>query len=218
MKGFRQGLLAIGLSWSLIACASYEVRVDTYLAEGTSLREDASIAVVTNAEASNPILEAEVKAKLGRLLTARGIQPGPEETAQFGLMASYSISDPQMASVAAPTWQPGGTFLTTTGGTSGSLYSTIHVPVYSTWSSSTVTRYTASLSLMLFDLESFRQSGQVDPKWIGNARTTSESSDLRTLVNYLLVPLVDLIGQDTSRQISIEMRAKDARVGELTGE
>lgn len=190
-------------------CRSIEVQIDTYLDHNAAGRPPGqtsipleAVALVPNAEAENPLLDRELLAHLGTLLEARGVASVPPEEALYGLIASTSLSDPLSSQVSTPVWQPSGTFFASVGGPGGPALTPV-TRVGPAWTSGSRLRFTSRLSLMLFELEPYRESGHLEPVWIGNGRHFGRSSDLRTLARALAIPLIDYLGADTGRQISV---------------
>ncbi len=191
------------------SCRSLEVQIDTYLDPGatglipgqTSIPLDA-VALIPNAEAENPLLDRELLAHLGALLDERGVGSVPPEDAVYGLIASTSLSDPLSSQIPTPVWQPGGTFFASVRGPGGPVLTPV-TRVGPAWTSGSRVRFTSRLSLMLFELAPYRESGRLEPVWIGNARHFGRSSDLRSLARAFASPLIDSLGADTGRQISV---------------
>ncbi len=113
---------------------------------------------------------------------------------------------------ALPMYQAGGTF----NSYGGFPYSTIRTPGYTTYVPYSYTVYTRWLKLSLFD-SSFIEH-KVDPLWIGTITSSGRSSDLREVLNYMLVCAFDHFGENTKKQIITELPADDKRVKALIGE
>ena len=52
--------------------------------------------------------------------------------------------------------------------------------------------------------------------WIGEAMLATGASDVRRLINYLLIAGFEYFGQDTGRQMVVEIEPDDPRVLEIS--
>lgn len=206
MNCFRllPGLVLLPLALLAAGCRSFEASLNTYLAteaQGLTLER---IALVPNQDAENPLLDAELRDRLAALLEERGIQTVAPEEAVFGLLASTSLSDPTSTSLPTPLWQPGGTFFAQVGTPNG----TAITPVRSfgpTYVPGSTVRYAHQLSLLLFELDTYRSTGELKPLWVGEARHFGRSSDLRSVARTLAIALIDYIGTDTGREVRVRV-------------
>jgi hypothetical protein len=72
--------------------------------------------------------------------------------------------------------------------------------------------YTRWLVLRLVDGDVYRNSQKVEPLWIGEVTSAGPSSDLREVINYMLIAAFEYFAQDTGRQIIAVISQADERV------
>ena len=95
----------------------------------------------------------------------------------------------------------------------GSSYSTIQTPGYTTYIPYSYTVFTRQLKLFLFDNSVMER--KVDPLWIGTITSTGTSSDLREVINYMLVCAFDHFEENTKKRINITLIKGDKRAKAL---
>ncbi len=215
-------LLALVTICFCVGCeASYRVEINGYSTAGQSLQipDAASIAVVTDSNAPNPILEKEVAAKIEKLLAengfrVEGVPPSnrgqdARDTTDFYLLFDYGIDAGQTVTDAVPVYHP-------------MIYddypfSGFYWHGYTTYMPYSEVLHTRWLILKLIEGRAYRASKNAEPAWIGEITSVGTSSDLRELLNYMLVAAFEHFGQDTRRQISTAISADDERVRLLAG-
>jgi hypothetical protein len=202
---------------SLGCGASYSVGVNGYSSTGRSLQipSRSSIQVVADSNVPNPILQREVIEKIETLLKEQGYDVEADQP-DYYLRFHYGIDSGRAVTGVIPVWQSGFYYDYSYG--HGYRHGHItHVPysevVYSRW-----------LVLRLFDGEAYRASGdayrssgdaaskEAEPLWIGEIASAGTDSDLRELINYMLVVGFEYFGQDTGRMISEVISRDDERV------
>lgn len=189
---------------------SYSVDINGYAASGQSLQipEGASICVVTDSNAPNPILEKEIGVKIEKLLTEKGYKVGRDK-ADYFLRFSYGIDAGRTVTEAIPVHNPMFYDEYPFSGFYGRGYTT-----YMPYSEVIHTRW---LVLKLFEGQAHGPAPtNAKPLWIGEVTSAGTSSDLRELLNYMLVAAFEHFGQDTRRQISTAISPGDERVLRLT--
>ncbi len=204
-------LLAFAAVCLCVGCeASYRVEINGYSGAGQSVQipDAASIAVVTDSNAPNPILEKEVAGKIEKLLTENGYRIGQPE-ADFYLLFDYGIDAGRTVTDAVPVYHP-------------MIYddypfSGFYGHGYTTYMPYSEVLHTRWLILKLIEGRAYRASKTAEPAWIGEITSVGTSSDLRELLNYMLVAAFEHFGQDTRRQISTAIPADDERVHMLAG-
>ena len=92
-------LAAIVIGLSLSGCSTvspYSVRVNGYTAPGAPapIKPGGFFCVVENKEAKNPLLEAEVKGKITKLLETRGYPVTTLDKADYCLLFAYGMGEP----------------------------------------------------------------------------------------------------------------------------
>jgi hypothetical protein len=80
--------------------------------------------------------------------------------------------------------------------------------------------YTRYLGLTLYDRQLWREASEDTlgeaAVWTCNATSRGSSSDLRLIVNYLLVAAFDQFGVDSGRELRIKFEPDDPRVASMT--
>jgi hypothetical protein len=216
--------LALASILCLVGCGAtrYTVQVNGYLdpSAPAALAPGAAMAVVENKEARNPLLEKEIAAKINRLLGAHGYRVVPYEQADYYLFFLYGVG-PEAAAAAGPpvsvglgigvgggSWRGGG------GGGFIGLgapypyypYAYPAEPVYGRW-----------LTLKVVEAKPYRQSGQARAVWVGESRSAGTSSDLREVINALLLAAFQQFGKNTGQAVKAEVGVEDPQYRELQG-
>lgn len=207
MKLYLFSLLTICLC---MGCgASYSVDINGYAASGQSLEipQAASICVVTDGNAPNPILEKEIGVKIEKLLTEKGYSVS-QDKADYFLRFSYGIDAGRTVTEAIPVHHPMFYDEYPFSGFYGHGYTT-----YMPYSEVIHTRW---LVLRLYEGPPDKASRAAKPLWIGEVTSAGTSSDLRELLNYMLVAAFEHFAEDTRKQISTNISPNDERVLQLT--
>lgn len=206
----RLYLFSLLMVFLCVGCgASYSVGINGYSASGQSLQipQAASICVVTDGNAPNPILEKEVGAKIEKLLTEKGYRV-KQDKADYFLRFSYGIDAGRTVTEAIPVHRP--MFY------DEYPFSGFYWYGYTTYMPYSEVIHTRWLVLKLFEGPPDKASKAAEPLWIGEVTSAGTSSDLRELLNYMLVAAFEHFGQDTRRQISTVISPDDERVLRLT--
>ena len=205
---FTSVLMAYGCA------ATYQVRVNGYTDPATPapFYPGTTFFVIDNKETKNPLLDKEVKAKINRLLERQGYAVVPFEKADYYLFFTYGIGSSSGASVAMPDYSVG--FGIGYGYYSprsyaffwpGYVYYPRYVePVYDRW-----------LLLNVVEGKHYRETGQFRTLWVGETRSTGTSSDIREVINSLLVAAFTRFGQNTGKAVTVDIRQDDPRVKNL---
>ncbi len=227
MKRFTIFLVIFIMGFGVAGCAAatYKMLVNGYTDPSVALiSPGASFFVIENKEAPNPLLEKEIKAKIVKLLEGQGYQIMPYEKAEYYLLFAYGIGPGQNVTVVMPDYYPsewiyppGMGFGVGAGFGGGSYF--IGGPFFSFGGPSyALTQYDRWLRLSVVDGKYYRDhQGQFRTVWVGEARSTGTSPDLRTVVNYLLTGLFQQFGKNTGKALPVELEAQDVRVQALTG-
>ena len=201
--------------------ASYQVEINGYSAPGQSLQipDAASITVVADSNVPNPILQKEVAAKIEKLLSengfrVEGVPPSnrgqdARDTPDFCLLFDYGIDAGRTVTDAVPIYHP--MFY------DEYPFSGFYWHGYTTYMPYSEVLHTRWLILKLIEGRAYSASKNAEPAWIGEVTSVGTSSDLRELLNYMLVAAFEHFGQDTRRQISTAISADDERVRLLAG-
>ncbi len=203
MKTYLFSLPLICLS---LGCAvSYNVGVNGYSSSGQTLQihQASSIYVVEDSNAPNPILEREIGMKIQKLLSKKGYSIGTEES-NYYLLFDYGINSGRTVTDTIPLYHPSAYYEYPFSGVYWHGYTT-YVP-YST------VVYTRWLVLRLIDGKAYRTSQKAKPLWIGEVMSAGPSSDLRELINYMLIAAFEHFGEDTGKRVNELFLEDDERV------
>ena len=212
------GIFLLGLlSAATFGCASarsYQVQVNGYTdSTAPLLAPGASIFVIEDPKAQNPLLEKEIKGKIDNLLVKHGYSLAPYDKAQFYVLFTYGLGTPQTVSVTAPSWGVGFGFGTGYWGP-GATYG-FYWPGWGPYYTETQALYDRWLRLNVVEGKHYRETGKSRTVWVGEARSTGGSSDLREILNPLLVAAFEQFGKNTGRALPTTIKQNDPRVMDL---
>lgn len=221
------GFLAIlVLVWCLPSCSSvpaYTIRVNGYTDPGAQaqVRPGGFFFIMENPQANNPLLDKEIAEKLNKLLVTHGYPVTTFDKADFYLFFRYGMGEPRSVSVTAPDYYGGfGWGLGFGGGSWGrggwggsgvyvgaplGGYPTDITPLYDRW-----------LQLTVVEGPAYRTQKLSRPVWVGEAHSAGASSDLRTVLNFLLVASFKEFGKNTGKAVTQEINARDPEAVSLT--
>ena len=223
-RDVRLPLAGAGLLGLLLLCGCSRVRVDVsaYRADHADLPPPAAqthIGVVVATTGHHPLLEAEVADKLAHLLGQRGYTVGPADAADYLLTCHFSVDSGRRLTRTVPRHEPSVEYRT---------YARRHgrpirvretmVPGRTVYVTQRYTVYTKRLRLAFIELDDApTQPGELAGRtlWRCDAFSPGASSDLRWVVNHLLVAAFDHFGDDTQRRITVWVRDGDERVEDL---
>lgn len=211
----KLGLVVLAVFLS--GCAAYyNVRVNGYLDKALiqpAIKPGASFYVLENKAPKNPFLEFEIKSKIEKALREKGYRLEPENKADFYLSYMYAISSGKHASEIMPVYYPGDTGTIQTYDSGGKTTSSIVTfPGYTAYVPHKMIVYTSSVSLKAIDANLFRNNKQEITVWIGEALSTCQNSDLRDMINFLLVACFEHFGENTFRGVVSHIYENDPRV------
>jgi hypothetical protein len=203
-------LAAVALSVSGCAPLTYQVQVNGYTdpAAPGALSPGGTFLVMENKEAKNPLLEKEIKEKIVKLLTSQGYAPAPLDKAQYLLFFGYGIGGPRSVTVVFPdypawAWYPGPRY----------YWFASPFPGYFPY---TETLYDKWLLVKVVDAGAYREKGDFKSLWVGEARSTGASADLRLVVNYLLRAVFEQLGKNTGKAVTVDVSENDPVIREWT--
>jgi hypothetical protein len=207
---FLLGFLAAS-AWGCATARTYHIQVNGYTeAAAPFLAPGASFVVIEDQKAQNPLLEKEVKAKIDKLLEKHNFFLRPYDKAQYFLFFTYGMGAPQAVSVAVPNWGIGVGFGTGCWGP-GVGYGASW-PGYGPYYTETRPLYDRWLRLTVVEGEPYRDTGASRPVWVGEARSTGSSSDLREVLNFLLVAAFEQFGKNTGKAVPAAIKQNDPRL------
>jgi hypothetical protein len=201
-----------------MGCTLYTIRVNGFSnSDLATFQEGASFYVHENSEAKNPILEKEVRGKIETLLKEEGFTVEPIQDADYIILVSYGIDNAGTRTVSMPIYSPGGTATVSTYDSYGYSYSFVQMPGSTNYVPISRRQHFRWLDINVLDGQKFRKSQNTEPVWIQEIRSTGSSSDLRNVINYLLVASFQYFGIDTKNQKKVELFRGDSRVKKIGG-
>ena len=203
MKTYLFALPMIFLSFG--CSATYNVGVNGYSSSGQTLQipQETSIYVVADSNAPNPILEKEIGMKIQKLLSEKGYTTDSDE-ADYYLLFDYGMSHGQNVTHAYPVYHAGVYY--------NYPYSHGYRHGYTSYIPYSTVFYTRWLQLRLLDSKAYKTNQKAKPLWIGEATSAGTSSDLRGLINYLLIAALEHFGQDTNKRVNVLFVEDDERL------
>lgn len=205
-------LISLPLMFMGLGCAaSYNVGINGYSSTGRSLEipQSSSIAVVAGRDVQNPIFQKEVGIKIRRILTDMGYGNETDQP-DYYLLFDYGIDSGRTVTDAVPIHRPGYYY--------EDRFSPFYGHGYTTYIPYTSVVYSRWLVLKLIKGEDYAKSKNAEPLWICEVASAGVSSDLREVIDYLLIGAFEHFGQDTGRQIFDVIYRGDERVRALAGE
>jgi hypothetical protein len=208
------GIFLLGLlSIATFGCASartYQVQVNGYTDSAAPLlAPGASLFVIEDQKAQNPLLEKEIKGKIDNLLVMHGYLLAPYDKAQFYLFYTYGLETSGTVTVAGPIG-PGR-------GWEGFGYSAYLPAKYGPYAFDTLTLYDRWLRLTAVEGKYYRETGKSRTIWVGEARSKGTSSNLRQVLNPLLIAAFEQFGKNTGKALPSWIKQDDPRVRGLEG-
>lgn len=211
---FFLSVLAGALAFSGCAAATYQVQVNGYTdpAAPAPFAPGATFWVMDNKETKNPLLDREVKAKINLLLEERGYGVVPFEKAAYYLFFSYGMGTASAANVAMPDYAVG------FGLGYGYYWPRSYAffwPGYVTYPGYAEPLYDRWLLVNVAEGEHYRETGRFRTVWVGEVRSTGTSSDIREVINSLLLAAFARFGQNTGKAVKVEINRNDPRLRQL---
>lgn len=215
-------LILIGLTW--LGCSSvstFTIKVNGYTDPGAPrlINPGGSFCIMENQEAKNPLLEKELIGKITKLLEIRGYSLTTLEKADYCLFFTYGMGEPRSVTAAAPDyfgsvgWGVGGGYGWGGWGGWGGPSVSVGLP----WGGATgTTLYDRRLLIKVVEGSAYRTQKTSPPVWVGEAHSVGASSDLRLVLNYLLVADFKEFGKNTGKAVTIEIDANNPEIYSLT--
>lgn len=170
-----------------------------------------SFFVIDNQKAPNPLLEKEIKEKINQLLTRQGYQAVAYDQAQFYLFFSYGIGQERAASVAMPDYYTSYGFgLGGGSGWRGNPF--VFAAPFFTFYPGPENLYDRWLLVNAVDGKYYREKGEFRTVWVGEARSTGTSQDLRVAIDYLLLADFQQFGKNTGKAMTVEINQEAPQV------
>jgi hypothetical protein len=215
-------MIFVGLC--LPSCSSvptYTIKVNGYTdpAAPAQVRPGGSFFIIENPEAKNPLLDKEIKEKITKLLLTRGYPVTTFEKADYYLFFRYGMGEPRSLTTTAPDYYGGigwgGGF--GWGGGYGWGGPSVYVGMpWGGYAADSATLYDRWLLLNVVEGPAYRTQKLSRPVWVGEAHSVGTSSDLRTVLNYLLVAGFREFGKNTGKAVTMEIEAQNPEIYSLT--
>jgi len=210
MKKTLLSLFILVAGCGLLGCGPtlYNINVNGYTdpAAPGPISPGGTFFVIENQQAPNPLLEREIAGKLNKLLDKQGYRLAAYETAQYYLFFSYGIGAECAANVAMPEYSYGFGI----GGGAGPGYwrggNYFFAAPFFTLYPSPDPLYNRWLLINVVDGQYYREKGEFRTLWVGEARSTGTSQDLRVAVDYLLLADFQQFGKNTGKALSVELK------------
>lgn len=221
---FRRLIMIVSaFALGLPGCTSYGIRVTTYLSDDLpfpTAQADVRIAVVAKTEPTEPLLEVEVRKKIERLVREHGYSIGSVDDCHYILSAFFTMDDGTTATGSYPVYHAGGTATTNIYTSSGQwATATTQLPGTTSYRSYSYVYFTRYLGLTLYERKRWLESGEKDLAetiaWRSTTTSSGSSSDLRQVIDYLLVATFDYFGEDTAKEVRRTLRRGNRRVKAL---
>ncbi|MBM4283704.1 MAG: DUF4136 domain-containing protein [Deltaproteobacteria bacterium] len=207
-------LLVAMLSATGCVGATYSVQVNGYTEDRIQApwAPGAAFCVVENRDAKNPLLEREIKAKAEQLLSQRGFRLVPASQAAYFLAFTYGLGPAANVPWSYPDYAANIGF-----GIGGGYWgpSFFLWPGFASYPSRPQSWYDRWLLLNVFEAKTFREKGERRTLWVGEARSSGASGDLRQAVNPLLFAAFARFGQNTGQAVTVEVDSQELRYREL---
>ena len=201
-------LIILAAGCGLCGCGPtlHNINVNGYTdpAAQTQLAPGGSFFVIENQKAQNPLLEKEIAGKINKLLTNKGYALTSYDQAQYYLFFSYGIGQERAANVAMPDYYTSYGFgLGGGSGWRGSPF--VFAAPFFTFYPGPESRYDRWLLLNVVDGKYYREKGQFQTVWVGEARSTGTSQDIRLAIDYLLLADFQQFGRNTGKVMGVEI-------------
>lgn len=198
----------------------YDVRVTSYLSTDLPFPPSdaaSTIAVLAKTTPDAPLLEREVARKSEFLLAQRGFSIRPVGEASHVLLLFFAIDAGRTVTNSFDTYVRGGTAITNLYTGSGQwATATTRLPGRFEPRTYSYTVYSRYLGATLYAHEQFVESLADDKSdaivWSATAVSAGSSSDVRSIIDYLLVATLDQFGKDTGKQVRVLLKESDERV------
>jgi hypothetical protein len=212
-KGIILILLILGLL--LYGCAEprrFQVQVTGYNPPGAVVLPPppAAFCVITNPKAKDPDVEKEFKGKIEKLLGIKGYVITAFAQADYYLVFAYGQGQGGAVTVPMPVYGPrpypyaGGYYRPYGFAAPPDYYAPGRQQLYDRW-----------LVVNVIEGPRYRETGEFQRIWQGEARSTGYSPNLRATINFLLVTLFEDFGKSTGRGRVKEVTEDDFRAREL---
>jgi len=217
-------ILAAGGILCQCGCRQVEMYFEGYRSRALPFpptRGGQTVAVAVGTEPAEPLLEAEVAAKISYLLREQGYRVKEKAEATYLLSCWFGMDPAETFSGVMPIYEPG-KVISTPVRTRRGHWRSVHtyLPGSTHYVPYSYTVYPKFVSLTLHDNELWAKSEEDTHAeaviWRGTSVNADESTDLRWRLNHLLLACFKYWGQETIKQQRIWMGEEAEPVKELT--
>ena len=206
------GMILTAAIAGLAGCTpGYRVHVNTFADPNRPVTQGASVFVVQDPNAGNPILRRQVASKIDELLQGYGYSPvATADRANYLLTFETGFNSNEVVDF-TPIYRPFGGFYGGFGGRfhHGGFGYTTYVPYVDT-----IFEHWLRMRLYTKHGTALNQANVV---WLGEALTGADNPELRQAVNYLLVGCMEHFPVDTHEWIAMTIKRTDPRIQGLAG-
>ncbi len=223
MKQFAILLALVGTIGLTTGCSTkYIVHVNGYLdgKDAQQVTSGACICVIESKNEENPLFVTEVRRKIESLLRLKGYGICPDVSADYRLVFQCGMDSGKTVDRDQLMQEPGHYVRVRSheGGDSDS-YSTVYIPGSSYWVTHSETVFTSWLSLSLYVAPKAQEELDAPrPLWVGEITSSGLSSDLREMIDPMLIGAFEHFGQNTRKQVRKIIPKSDPRLPILIGE
>jgi hypothetical protein len=193
----------------LSGCSTIRMSVTGYRNPAQGMAPGQSIYVALNPMAENPRLEKEVAQKISKVLQEKGFSLASQEEADLYLSFGYERAMGMVDWVTYHKTEPIQQYYPYSRFTK---YQTIKVPTEAV----VYQNYMWTLSIKVMNTRKLRVDEQ-EVVWTCEVVSEGRSSDLRHVLNYLIVGAFEFFGEDTGRSRKITLSEEDPRARILGG-
>ena len=201
------GMILTGAIACLAGCTpSYRVHVNTFADPNRPVTRGASVFVVQDPNAGNPILRRQIASKINELLQGHGYNPvETADRANYLLTFETGFNSNEVVDF-TPIYRPYGGFYGGFGGRfhHGGFGYTTYVP------------YVDTVFVHWLRMKLYAKGGTVLNEtivvWLGEALTGADNPELRQAVNYLLVGCMEYFPIDTHEWATVTIKRDDPRI------
>ena len=193
----------------------YRIQVNGYADPDQigKITQKANIHVIENTKAENPLLDKEIRTKIEKILKNRGLILSNIETADLLCKFNYGMGMGLTRIGSIPVQSPPVTTSVIVSNQSGAAQTTtLMTPGPTSYMPYARTEYDRWLNIVVLDARSFRESKTDEVIWYGEIISSGSSRDLRTVMNYMLIVVLEEFGKDTKKGIIIEIKENDERL------
>lgn len=167
------------------------------------------------AQNDNQMLSKEIAYKIEKIIEDKGYIISDAENADYYLIFTFGMTHSK-ATINTPKYIPGRTQTTT-----GSVYGCGGYAGYQeqTQTSGSVIYmpeeyifFHRMLQINVYNAEQYRNTKQESQIWQGSACSTGESSDLRNIMDYLLITAFKHFGENTKKDVHTEMSSDNKEI------